>query len=102
MESMVERVARAMCRQVEEDVSRQNGEQAWATLGFDSLDAWVDDCWPNYAGQSRAALLALREPTEAMVSAVAAWVDPEERDCVRRGLTAMIDDVLSHPEGASR
>jgi hypothetical protein len=54
MSEMVERVARALCRS--------------AALG-DPGQAYIDANWPNYSTAARAAIEAMREPTEAMIGA---------------------------------
>ena len=59
-DEVVEAAARAACREVE----RAHGSlETWRYFGFDSVDAFIDAAWPNYADQSRAAIL----------TALAAW-----------------------------
>lgn len=90
---MVERVARALCREAEEMTTQMNGEQCWRTLGFPSLEAWTAAVWPNYVPAARAAIEAMREPTEAMVAAY----DAHDLALVASGYDAMIDAVLAEP-----
>ena len=60
-ESMVERVAKAICRQANLD----DGYADNATLQA-SIDGGM---WRNHTGQARAAIEAMREPTDEMIVA---------------------------------
>ena len=66
---MIERVAMAMCRRVEQELFEATGDHAWKMLGHSSLDSWVCAAWRNYEGQARAAIEAMLEPTAAMEEA---------------------------------
>lgn len=70
--AIIEAAARAACRHVEISEEKPGEQPPWAFLGYASRDAWVDDCWPNYVGQVRAAIEAMREPTEAQYEALSA------------------------------
>lgn len=74
--NMVERVARAM-----------------------ALANWPDDSrWKNYEKSARAAIEAMREPTEAMVDAAYANMDKNryEQGNPASDYAAMIDAALTH------
>ena len=73
MDSMVERVARAICR--------HEGDE---------------EDWPCWFGEARAAIEAMREPTEAMVDAFV-WYGHGKTigDVARIGWQSMIDAALS-------
>ena len=58
MTEMIERVARAMCAQVEKDNPTELSPQ------------WIDDCWPYYINQTKAAIEAMMMPTDEMVDAM--------------------------------
>lgn len=93
MSEMIERVARAMCQEAEEEVTRQNGEPGWQTLGYASQEAWVEENWPNYAGQARVAIEAMGEPTPEMEQAGAETMGetegfgpPQQSGLIYRGM----------------
>lgn len=75
MSEMIERVARAMCAEVERWTDATEPQPVWKTLGFASREAFVDNAWPNYASQARVAIEALREPTDDMIAAGIAEAD---------------------------
>lgn len=80
-ETMVEKVARAI-----------------SAIGSGS-----DSNWSDYTEEARAALQALREPTEAMADAfdnMKAWDDDDRLPEAREAMEAFIDAALS--EGAER
>jgi hypothetical protein len=72
----VERMARAICRSEECRQLYQYDEDSdqmipsllnWEFNGeYDTLDKAVDGNWKDYIDQARAALAAIREPSEAM------------------------------------
>lgn len=79
--TMVERVARALCRHSE------------------------PDCWRTHMEDARSAIVAMREPTQAMKNAGAEEMDtcdPADRcpgpDEVASGYQAMIDAALAGTE----
>lgn len=77
MSEMVERVARAIA---ERDRNPADDDE------WDQLKPWVQDAFREDA---RAAIAAMREPTDAMISEAMA-----ERDCYYSIYTAMIDAAL--------
>jgi len=58
-ESMIERVARAMC------ISDEMDPDSPGIGGIENAPAY----WVHYAGMARAAIEAMREPTDGMVEA---------------------------------
>lgn len=60
-DSMIERVARALCR--------CRASQPDYVLGWSSVDQEVHYCWNEWVEEARAAIQAMRTPTEAMVDA---------------------------------
>lgn len=56
-DELTERVARAMCASVEARTSDVNVVRA---LGYDSVQAFIDAAWPNYAPEATAAIAAAR------------------------------------------
>lgn len=89
----LERVARAMCRSYWDDGSRRLPG---------TLDAHVDEYWSNWLPEARAALLAIREPSEGMLRAAQdELADPTFGPGeARAAFTAAIDHILgSTPEG---
>jgi hypothetical protein len=91
MSEMVERVARAICAKMFE-----NPEVYW---GLYPIPIAVEQGWGEFVGEARAALEAMREPTEAMSARAASiesrGVDGEpinpEADYAYR---VMIDEAL--------
>lgn len=91
--SMVERVARALCRAFVE--SRPND------LGPAGL--WVERYWPDFKSQARAAIEAIREPTHGMNAAgglrleMEMFEEPEGTvfDAAGRIYACMIDAALA-------
>jgi hypothetical protein len=56
MTDMIERVARAICAELESTV-------------YDPVDYdVVEECWPRFVSQARAAIEAMREPTDGMLA----------------------------------
>jgi len=92
---MVERVARALA-------------EFAPTPGFDAAQrqAWIDEYWTGYEDEARAAIAAMREPTEEMVRAgigalaVADYGMPEygPEDAAEMTFSAMIDAALTSSE----
>ncbi len=58
--SQIEKVSRAMCKQVEIDNPG---------IAANLLENWIDDSWPNYANQAKAAIEAMQKPTDGMIGA---------------------------------
>lgn len=79
MSEMVERMARAMATVLFEDA-----DVYW---GLDPIPVAVEKFWQDYDPAARAAIKAMREPTEGMISAA---LDDDCRDI----WTAMIDEAL--------
>lgn len=70
MSEMVERVARALCS---EDGRDPEGDDCW---NFGRDHSIKKKNWEAYVGGARAAILAMREPTDAVLKAGAAhWDD---------------------------
>lgn len=67
MSEMVERVARRICRAAIMGVRTIEGEPNLAESGM--LDRLVEDKWEAYAPIARAAIEAMREPTNEMIAA---------------------------------
>jgi hypothetical protein len=95
---MIERVARALARrQIEASGSIGDGPMAEATK-----DKLVNGSWPGFSPAARAAIAAMREPTDAMVinaMFVFAEVEPYRTgsitwDDMRAYYRAMIDAAL--------
>lgn len=65
-------------------------------------DAWIDENWPEWLGDVRAVLLAIREPSKAQLSAARNHVDDWDRALVDFESTqiyqAMIDEALKEAE----
>ena len=68
MSEMVERVARAIADAVYDAIK--------AAL-FETRENYVDQNWPKFATDARAAIAAMREPTEAMAARGYDMYDPE-------------------------
>lgn len=81
MTSGLERVARALC---ELDANPPD-----ATMGGKPL-------WQDYLPEAQAAIMALREPDRAMISAAAVEADKFGKDDVGRIYRAMIDAAMIH------
>lgn len=81
---MVERVARALVR---------NGT---GELVFESWDAEMQSV---FLRQARAAIEAMREPTDAQLAAFTRSCDTQGQCLVKYGYTAMIDAALSQTIG---
>ncbi len=82
----IEKAARAMCKVVED--AHPTGLSK----------TWIDECWPAYEPQARAAFEALREPTNAMIKMGEFNLMGCEGDqCEDRALhtwKTMIDEIL--------
>ena len=78
---MVERVARAICR-----------EDASVVPSLGDMHLHVNNCWRYFVRQARAAIEAMREPTEALQAAGAHR--RENRKPVADIWRAMIDEAL--------
>lgn len=88
--STLERVARAIA---------WKREKFWIGHDDDDRIAIIDRKWPDYVDDARAAVEALREPSEGMLRAGAegygeASVADFEEDAIRMAHTAMIDHIL--------
>lgn len=80
MSEMVERVARAICRQANIDDGYDDG------LVFkNSMDAGM---WKNHIDQARAAIEAMREPTREM-----GWAGLHTTDALDQERTGVVSDV---------
>jgi hypothetical protein len=55
--ALVERVARAMCASVE---ARTSDVNVVKTLGYDSVQAFIDAAWPNYTPEATTAIDLIR------------------------------------------
>ena len=55
--ALVERVARAMCASVE---ARTSDVNVVKTLGYDSVQAFIDAAWPNYTPEAKVAIDLIR------------------------------------------
>lgn len=86
-QSMVEKVARAICDSDFCDNGDHGAGEAWAGMDEQQRDYYRDN--------ARAAIKALREPTEAMI-ATAAWEDGEYT--ARTVWGQMIDAALAEGE----
>ena len=69
MNEMVERVARSIAREVRLKVIAINGEREWLTLFPEATEDNQDANWRNHIPQAKAAIEAMRKPTEGMVEA---------------------------------
>lgn len=102
-QTMIEKVARSLTRSAAEHLIRSGD---WVPLGSSSeaIDNHVEEYWPDAVEPARAALQALREPTNGVVEA--GWrsqgdtIDgrPANKHSVDRqvahAFTAMIDAIL--------
>lgn len=92
MSEMLEKVARAICRPVYEMSMRGQ------TPGV--IDKYIEINWPNHLDQARAAVEALREPSEGMVEAGSFAVEADVITTfqairsAKDAFTAMIDHIL--------
>lgn len=105
MTTMLEKAARALCRAylLQLPQFREVGSEA-------ALDAAVSDGWAAYLPSARAALLAIREPDDAMLAPACkthkprkpmSEARPEECPSIsrrRKRFTAMIDAILNEPQ----
>lgn len=92
-ESMVERVARAIC----------------AASGFgEAFEHLVGQAWTHWLPEARAAIAAMREPTEAMILAAMEGneervrVSPQTAKARSQTYTTMIDAALADYERGER
>lgn len=76
---MIEKVARAICATIEPDFSDV---------------AHIDATWDEYIPEARAAIEAMREPTEDMIQAYCAIWEDALPDDAWRAFTAMIDTAM--------
>lgn len=99
MSDMVEKMARAICRRY---IEGEMADGEWISP-TGSLDGDVEFFWKDWVGEARAAIEAMREPTEEMERAgdeTGCFVASDE-DVSYRGreagavFTAMIDSALS-------
>jgi hypothetical protein len=89
MEDMVERVARALCR-------RQAERSAAPALSEWEMGQHVDAWWPDCVDDARAAIEAMREPTNYMETAAYGVRDPHSDFTAPSTLyRAMIDAALT-------
>lgn len=97
---LVEKMAREMCAQAEREALRHEFEvPAWRLLSFPSLEAWIEDRWPNYCGQAIATLKAMREPTLEQLSAgMEEATSAIYADDVESIWQAMIDQAIKEGE----
>lgn len=98
MSEMIERVSRALARSVGGTVYHAQGERPefqWQRVGAHSLDDYVETRWRHTTNEARAAIEAMREPTESMWAAgddlVPFGSDVADPSAVYR---AMIDEAL--------
>lgn len=92
--TMVERVARRLCRRFH--LAGYGGEISDAIARY--IEVSVEHDWHKWADDARVAIEAIREPTEAMmdVGGEARWRSPiRDPDNVREIWRAMIDASLS-------
>lgn len=83
-DDMVERVARALCR--EQHIQRY-GSEMWRE---GELDQKVEGYWRHHIIGARAAIAAMREPTEAMIGAANRNNHPRDIDTWK----TMVDEAL--------
>lgn len=88
MTDMIERVARALCR--------CRVSQSDYVLGWASVEQEVHYCWNEWTEEARAAIEAMREPTEDMLYTGNAQIPDWDRQIedVRNTWHAMIDAAL--------
>lgn len=94
METMVERVARALCRADGLDPDADWRDQGAVFLTF-AIEPGKAQCWRTYEAKARAAIEAMREPTTAMTSAFDAACDEHGHCLARFGYRIMIDAALA-------
>lgn len=93
MSEVIERVARAICAKLHAgDFARE----------APTLDAYVSVAWRSYSPAARAAIEAMREPTEGVVAAILPVMPtPYEKDAARAAIVRdygiMIDAALKDP-----
>ena len=95
MNEMVERVAQAICENLEPAFNTGTGAQRWT---WDHIDEASKQCLRTVA---RAGIAAMREPTEAMVDAADAATDHDilRDEHIRRAWSTMIDVTLMEDGG---
>jgi hypothetical protein len=72
MSEMIERVARAMCKEISgRDADDKDGGPHPLGTWLDPVERW----WTGYIDAARAAIAAMREPTEAMLAAAVQFPD---------------------------
>ncbi len=95
-ETMIERMARALAANFfDEDDGSESGPMS-------NRQVYIDEAWTGFMGDARAALQALREPTETMTEIGAShwWVEIDGPTSDRKlqvasgSFTAMIDAAL--------
>lgn len=84
MSEMVERVAKAIF------ISLYDAEEYWPDR-VGQADLWIAD---DFRRCTRAAIAAMREPTEPMIDAFSASHIYDQRDLVRKHWRAMINEAL--------
>jgi hypothetical protein len=89
--TMIETVARAICRQ--EHITRY-GSEVWRK---GELEAKINFYWPRHVKSARAAIEAMREPTETMVSAANRNNHPRDIDTWRTMIDAALATRASDP-----
>ena len=87
--SMIEKVARALAR----EYISHHGEESAAT------DDYIEGNWPLFAREARAAIEAMREPTDGMLQAGAKGSGEDSLGVAEGAWQAMIQAALSE-EGA--
>lgn len=94
---MVDRVARALCR-----VHFMRKQHSGACTQKERVDFLVNEYWRNHVDDARAAITALREPTDDMAEeGFQETGDPCWPENVKKAWRAMIDAALSEPEAPS-
>lgn len=80
VESMVERVARAICTAAQIDPNRKGNETEWR--------------WQEFETEARAAIEAMRKPTDAMVDALTSY-DSNPESLYDRAIDAALNEQVS-------
>ena len=88
MSEMIERVAEALTR---DGFARL---QSLQTKDEDAYQAWREKVWPTSLAAARAAIAAMREPTESMVAASDREWDGRMSHRSTGAWQAMIDEAL--------